>query len=272
MTELNYSGELAYLDNSLFFDEGDDNYPFPPKQSRKNKRSNRKERRRQRREEEQKRQEALNLINIKPKTDNQKTIFNEYDKGQHLLIHGYAGTGKTYCAVYKALQDLMSGRYEKIIIIRSAVATRDLGFLPGDEKKKIEVFERPFKPIFAELLGNKNAYEILKKQEKVVFDSTSFQRGLTFDNAIIIVDEAQSMVEHEINTLMTRLGNNAKIVICGDYRQNDLSKGREVSYMSSLIKIAKKMNLFSTVDMKEDDIVRSGFVKDWILTKERLAL
>lgn len=276
MTDLDYSREtLDYVDQVHLFDQHKDNdpIPFPSKKSNKRKRSTRKERRQHREEDEQKRNN-LHLGKVKPKTDNQKLIFDEYDANQNILIHGYAGTGKTFCAIYKAMQDVMNedSKFEKLIIIRSAVATRDLGFLPGDEKKKIEVFERPFKPIFAELFHNKNAYDILTKKEKVSFDSTSFQRGLTFNNAIVIVDEAQSMVDHEVNTIMTRMGENSKVVICGDYRQNDLSKGREVSYMPSLIKIAMKMNSFSVIDMKEEDIVRGPFVKDWIITKERLGL
>ncbi len=218
---------------------------------------------------------GLRLRNIQPKTENQSHIFSAYNDGSHVLSYGYAGTGKTFLFMFLSLQELLDGdgQYNKIIIVRSVVPTRAMGFLPGDEKKKSEVYEAPYMDICNELFSRGDAYSILKQNNKIEFTTTSFLRGTTFRDAIVIVDEAQNMNDGEFGTVITRMGENTRLMISGDYRQNDLAKSRtEESYMPQLIKIIGRMDLFESVEMGIDDIVRGPLVKQWIIAKESLGL
>lgn len=210
-----------------------------------------------------------NLRQFKALTENQKLAYDGYKQGTNLCITGYAGTGKTYIALSLALEELESLEKYRIAIYRSSVASRDIGFLPGTEAEKMEVYEKPYTCIINQLLGRDDAYGILKTKRQVTFESTSFLRGITLDNTIVIVDEAQNMDDGEINTLMTRLGKNSKVIICGDIRQNDLAFNK--SGLGFLKKVLTKMpNYFTMVDMQQDDIVRSGFVKQWIIAVEEM--
>ena len=189
------------------------------------------------------------------------------------MIHGLPGTGKTYLSMYLSLSDIISGHYDKIIIFRSAVATRDIGFLPGSAKDKVKEFEAPYSEICSKLFDRDDIYHLLKMRKMVEFRPTSFIRGITFDNAIIIVDEVQNLNDHEVSSVITRMGNNSKIIMCGDFRQSDfVTKGAEESGIKNLFKTTKLMPSFSHVELGIDDIVRSGIVKEYIQARYELGL
>jgi len=218
--------------------------------------------------------ERFQLKKVIPLTTNQAKCFNAYYAGKHLNLHGYAGTGKTYISFYLALKDVLTNDspYDKVIIIRSVVQSRDMGFLPGSTKEKTKVFEEPYKQIADDLFGRGDGYDILKMKKLVEFTTTSFLRGLTFNDAIILVDETQNMNFQEIDTIMTRVGNNSRIIFCGDYRQTDLTKPTDFSGINDFIKIARKINTFEHIEFDKADIVRSGLVKDYIIQKTELGL
>lgn len=212
------------------------------------------------------------LKEINPLTETQDIVFGEYDNGKNLVLHGYAGTGKTYISLYLALETLLKKeeRYDKIIIVRSVVPSRDMGFLPGSAAEKARIYEEPYVEICNNLLGRGDGYEILKRNRVIDFTTTSFLRGLTFNNAIVIVDEIQNMQFSEIDTVMTRLGDNTRVIFCGDYRQTDFKKEDEKSGLMKFMKILKRMSNFAHIEFLEGDIVRSGIVKDYIIKKARL--
>ncbi len=213
---------------------------------------------------------SLDLKEIEAKTDNQERALTYYDQNRNLIMYGQAGTGKTYLACFMALNDLLytDGRYKKVVIVRSIVSTRDMGFMPGNLTEKSSYYEAPYYGIFADLFGRGDAYEILKSRGMVEFTTTSFLRGNTFDNCILIFDEAQNTTDHECNTLITRMGENSKIIICGDSKQCDLNtrKSEESGFMK-LVTIARKMNRFNTVEFTIDDIVRSAFIKEYLIQR-----
>lgn len=232
--------------------------------TRKNNRNKRKDKRK----EKYKVTAPMDLISIKPRTQNQKRTFEEYAKNKNLLLHGVAGTGKTFISLYLALKELYSpnNTKENIIIVRSVVPSRDMGFLPGNQKEKAKAYEAPYYSIFTELFNRGDAYEYLKKRESVNFLSTSFIRGTTFTNSIIVVDECQNMNWQELDTVMTRIGSNSKIIFSGDFRQSDL-KINERDDLKKFINILSNMNDFSHIEFAVDDIVRSDIVKDYIVEK-----
>jgi len=211
---------------------------------------------------------------IKPLTPTQEELFQSYRSDNNIAAIGTAGTGKTMCALYLALNDvLQKGEYEKVVVIRSAVQTREQGFMPGSKAQKEAVFEQPYTDIVNDLFGRGDAYQVLKSKGMMKFMTSSFVRGLTFDNTIIIVDECQSMTYHELDTIITRVGESSKIVFCGDTKQDDLeiSKNRaDVSGLVDFLRVLKSVNSFDCIQFTPDDIVRSGLVKDYILAKERL--
>jgi len=218
----------------------------------------------------------FSLANVSPLTDNQEGAFHANGSGKNILLYGVAGTGKTFLASYFALNDLLSGMAKRIIIVRSAVTTRDQGFLPGTLQEKMALYEAPYREIFAELCGGRrDVYDLLKKRDYLEFMSTSFIRGVTFDDAIIIVDEVQNCTDHEINSVLTRVGKNTRVILCGDHRQDDLKmtgKKNQVSGIENLIKVARFMDSFSLVEFGVKDIVRSGFVKEYIIARINLGL
>lgn len=224
--------------------------------------------------ETQKKAAHFELRHIKPLTPNQEKTFNLYRQGYHLMLHGAPGTGKTFCALYLALNEILTGnsQYDKIIIIRSVVPSRDMGFLPGSMKEKIQVYEEPYREICDTLFGRGDGYDILKMKGLVHFTSTSFLRGITFNNSIVVLDEAQNLESHETHTVMTRLGDNSKIIICGDFKQTDLIKKYEKEGITRLMKIIGEINTFSHIQFETQDIIRSGLVRDYILAKEKLGL
>ena len=211
------------------------------------------------------------LKTFDPLTNNQKLFFDAYKRGDYFVaLHGVAGTGKTFCALYKALEEVLdkSNPFHKIIIVRSAVQSRDMGHLPGDVAEKMEIYQQPYQQICHTLFGRKDAYQRLEEQGYVEFISTSFIRGMSFDDAIIIVDEMQNLTFEEIDTVMTRVGYRSKIIWCGDYRQTDLNKKKnDMSGILKFFDIAMHMNAFTRIEFTADDIVRSSLVKDYILAK-----
>lgn len=208
---------------------------------------------------------------IRPMNETQREFFESYILGNHVVGNGSAGTGKSFLSVYLALTDVLDVEkpQHRLIIIRSAVASRDIGHLPGSIEEKMAVYEEPYKAIVGNLMSKNNAYTDMKDAGKIEFMPTSFVRGLTWDNAVVVVDEAQSMTFHEINSVITRLGHNSKIIICGDIAQNDLiTKKQDQSGFNRMLAIAGKMDSFDIVTFTRHDIVRSKFVKDWICAAE----
>lgn len=219
----------------------------------------------------QQQQNHFSLRTISPLTLNQSSTFKAFEQGKHLLLHGVAGTGKTYISLYLALNEVLNkSRYKQIVIIRSVVPSRDMGFLPGTAKDKARVYEDPYKMICDDLFSRGDGYEILKTKRLVDFNTTSFLRGVTFNDAIIIVDECQNMIGQELDTVMTRVGNNCRIVFCGDFRQTDLAKHEEKRGLLTFMNILDKMSCFEKIEFGKEDIVRSALVKSYIISKLEL--
>jgi phosphate starvation-inducible protein PhoH and related proteins len=207
----------------------------------------------------------LDLQQIEPLTQNQLKAF---ESEKNLVLHGVAGTGKTFISCYLAFDDMIKQEYQKLVIIRSAVSTRDIGFLPGNEKEKAHVYEEPYKDICIELFQRGDAYEILKTKGLVHFMTTSFIRGVTLRNATILIDECQNMSFHELDSIITRVGHGCRVIFCGDFRQSDLKQNG----LKDFIRILKAMDSFDLVDFEINDIVRSNFVKSYITAKTELGL
>jgi len=216
------------------------------------------------------------LKHIQPITDNQVITFNAFDQGDNLFLHGCAGTGKTFISIYLALKEIQNGRSRrrKLIIIRTAQSSKDIGFLPGTEKQKLEVYEAPYKAICAELYHRDDAYDILKQKGIIEFHSTSYLRGTTINDAIILVDEVQNQRYVELRTVLTRTGDHSRIILCGDTKQDDLTSDRykEASGLKDMMKVFTFMGSMTTVQFEIDDIVRSGFVRDFIIAENKLGL
>ena len=220
------------------------------------------------------------MRDIEPLTDNQKALFEAYAKDQNLVAYGVAGTGKTFITLYNALQDVLNPDtpYEKVYIVRSLVATREIGFLPGDHEDKSNLYQIPYKAMvkymfempteadFNMLYGN------LKAQDTIDFWSTSFIRGTTFDKTIVIVDEFQNLNYHELDSIMTRVGAQSKIMFCGDATQSDLIKQNERNGIIDFMRILRIMSSVDVIEFGVEDIVRSGLVKEYILAKLELGL
>ena len=220
------------------------------------------------------------LLDIEPITDNQKKLFDSYAEGKHLVAYGTAGTGKTFISLYNALADVLDETtpYERIYLVRSLVSTREIGFLPGDHEDKADIYQIPYKNMvkymfqmptdadFEMLYGN------LKAQETIKFWSTSFIRGTTLDNAIVIVDEFQNLNFHELDSIITRIGENSRIIFCGDASQTDLVKTNDRNGIHDFLNILRKMPSFDIIEYGIDDIVRSGLVKEYIISKLEVGL
>lgn len=216
-----------------------------------------------------KEQTHFKLRQIKPLTTTQEEVFQEFFQNQNLVLHGVAGTGKTFVSLYLALNEILraSASYDKIIILRSVVPSRDIGFLPGSLKEKTEIYEEPYKIICNELFQRGDGYDNLRQKHVIEFCVTSFLRGLTFNNCIIIVDEMQNMSYQELTTIITRVGDNCRIVFCGDYEQTDLHKEKEREGLKHFINIIKEMNEFTFIQFNYHDIVRSPLVKNFIIAE-----
>jgi phosphate starvation-inducible PhoH-like protein len=221
------------------------------------------------------------MVDIKPLTDNQEKFFEAYRAGKNMFAYGAAGTGKTFVALYLALKDVLDQftPYEKVYVVRSLVSTREIGFLPGDHDDKAALYQIPYKNMVKYMfeMQDENEFEMLygalKAQETIRFWSTSFIRGTTMDNCIIIVDEMQNLNFHELDSIITRVGENCKIVFCGDAAQSDLVKTNERNGILDFMKIIQAMtDDFTCVEYDVNDIVRSGFVRNYIMTKIALGI
>jgi len=215
------------------------------------------------------------LVDIDPLTDNQKKLFDSYAEDKHLIAYGCAGTGKTFITLYNALQDVLcdSTPYERIYLVRSLVSTREIGFLPGTYEDKSDIYQIPYKNMVKYMFQMPTdsdfemLYANLKAQETIKFWSTSFLRGTTLDNAIVIVDEFQNLNFHELDSIITRVGENTKICFCGDATQSDLQKTNERNGIIDFMRILRAMPSFDIIEFGLDDIVRSGLVKEYIVAK-----
>lgn len=215
------------------------------------------------------------LKHVKPLNANQQRMFDTYMSGQHIVGIGSAGTGKTYLACWLALLSVLDRieSVDHIILIRSAVPTRDVGFLPGTLEEKASMYELPYKDIFADLMGRPTSYDHMKEAGVIQFHTTSYVRGLTWDNAIIIVDEAQNATFHELNSIATRVGSNSRLVVVGDLIQTDLRKKHEETGLDKFVGAAGMMQKhFAVTEFTSADIVRSEFVREWIKACEKLQI
>jgi predicted ribonuclease YlaK len=228
-----------------------------------------------------KRRKPINMDlmrDIEPLTENQKILYKSYESNKNIVAYGAAGTGKTFITLYNALQDVLDERspYEKIYIVRSLVATREIGFLPGDHEDKSSLYQIPYKNMVKYMfqMPDEASFEMLygnlKTQGTISFWSTSFIRGTTLDNAIIIVDEFQNLNFHELDSIITRVGENSKILFCGDATQSDLVKTNEKNGIIDFMRVLRIMPSFDIVEFGAEDIVRSGLVKEYILAKMEL--
>lgn len=211
---------------------------------------------------------------IQPKTEAQEAAFDAFEDGYNLMLHGCAGTGKSFLALLFALKSVLDKNtpQTKVILIRSAVPSREQGFQPGTQRDKEAVYETPYPPICNQIIGRGDAYQILKQKGMLEFTSTSFLRSETFDNAYIIVDEAQNMTFQELDTIFTRAGNNSKFVICGDTKQTDLWKKHDQSGLSEFMKILDRLEAFDFIEFYPEDVVRSGLVRAYLIEKHKLGL
>ena len=220
------------------------------------------------------------LVDIEPLTENQRKLFKAYEEGKHLVAYGAAGTGKTFITLYNALKDVFDETtpYEQIYVVRSLVATREIGFLPGDHEDKSSLYQIPYKNMVKYMFQMPTdadfemLYSNLKAQDTISFWSTSFIRGTTLDKAIIIVDEFQNLNFHELDSIITRVGEDSKIMFCGDATQSDLIKTNERNGIIDFMTILRAMPSIDIIEFGVDDIVRSGLCKEYLLAKIDLGL
>lgn len=219
---------------------------------------------------------GLSINSFWPKTDNQGKVFDLYQEDKNLLLYGTAGTGKTFLSLYLSLKEILSGNScrKKLIIYRTAQPTKQIGFLPGDEKEKAAVYEAPYRGLCEVLFGRADAYEVLKQRGVIDFRLTSFVGGTTIDNAIILIDEVQNMSTVEWFHVLSRTGLNSKVMLCGDSKQDVLTNKRfnETSGFQELLKVSEDIPSMESVQFNIDDIVRSGFVRELIESMEKHGL
>lgn len=208
---------------------------------------------------------GLQLEEIEPLTKNQLIAF---ESEKNLVLHGVAGTGKTFISCYLAFDDMVKKQYSNLVIIRSAVPTRDIGFLPGSEKEKASVYEEPYKEVANELFNRGDAYQILKTKGLVHFMTTSYIRGITLKDSVILIDECQNMTFQELDSIITRVGKYCRVMFCGDFEQSDLKNNGLMSF----IRILETMGAFDMVNFEVQDIVRSDFVKEYLIAKKEIGL
>lgn len=209
---------------------------------------------------------------IEPITKNQRKVFDAYENDDNIVMSGAAGSGKTFLALALALEDILDkeNTYDRVIIVRSAVPTRDMGFLPGSREEKEAAYLLPYQGAMAELFDDSDAWKKLSAQGAVEFLTTSFIRGITLSDAIVIIDEMQNLTFHELDSVITRIGRNCKFIMCGDYYQSDFSREGDKQGIMKFLNIVDHMKYFTHVQFSWEDIVRSDFVREYIMTKEHL--
>ena len=220
------------------------------------------------------------FLDVNPITENQQLFFDEWNKEKNLFAYGAAGTGKTFIALYLALKDVIDEEtpYEKVYIVRSLVSTREIGFLPGTHEDKSELYQIPYKNMVRNMFHMPDQasfdmlYDNLKNQETISFWSTSFLRGTTLDDSIVIVDESQNLNFHELDSIITRVGQDSKIIFCGDINQSDLQRTNERNGILDFQRILQGMEEFEEIEFGISDIVRSGLVKSYLISKMTLGL
>ena len=215
------------------------------------------------------------LLDIEPLTPAQDKVFADWANDKNLYLYGAAGTGKTFVALYLALRAVFDDHtpYDKIYIVRSLVATREIGFLPGDHEDKSFLYQIPYKQMVQYMFempdddSFENLYNNLKVQDTISFWSTSFIRGTTLDRSIVIVDECQNLNFHELDSIMTRVGEDTKIMFCGDALQSDLVKTNERNGVYNFLGIIRNMEEFGVTEFGIPDIVRSGLIRSYLIAK-----
>jgi len=211
------------------------------------------------------------LRRVFPITESQKELYTSYINGYNVCAAGSAGTGKSYLALYLAFDDILNAdtQCDHVIIVRSAVPTRNIGFKPGTTEEKLAEYETPYIDICTDLFRRKSTYGDMKKANLLTFVDTSCIRGQTWNDAVVIIEEVENMNFHEINSVMTRIGKNSKVIITGDIKQTDLlSSNKDTSGMVEALRVLERIPSFKTVQFTRNDIVRSGFVRDWIIAVE----
>jgi phosphate starvation-inducible PhoH-like protein len=210
------------------------------------------------------------LITLDPLTKSQEAVFASWKDGFNLVLSGSAGTGKTYISTYLSLLDIMDKNKpeQKLVIVRSAVPTRDMGFLPGTQEEKEDAYKAPYYAILSQLFEDKDAWKKIEVAKQIEFLTTSFIRGITLTDCIVLIDESQNLTYHELCSVITRLGHNTKIILCGDYYQSDFTRNGDREGLEKFTKILENMKLFDHIEFTWEDIVRSGLVRDFIMTKE----
>lgn len=211
----------------------------------------------------------LLAVSFNPATQAQSEAAYDFREGRNLLLTGYTGTGKTFLAIALGLELMQEGEIDQIVVFRSAVPSRDIGFMPGDETEKMSAYEEAIKEAVNTVARRGDAYEIMKQKGRIKFLSTSFQRGMNYRNTLVIIDEVQNCTDNEINTVVTRLSHNSRIILCGDFRQTD-ARGHESGFKGMVATIQKLPQHFSVIDFGINDIIRSGLVRDWIIATEEL--
>ncbi len=214
------------------------------------------------------------LLEYEPITSNQGLAYDAWANDYNLVLTGSAGTGKTFMGMYLALEEVLDPDTvpDQLVILRSMVPTRDMGFLPGSKEEKEDVFLSPYKAIANELFGETQSYNKAVTAKKIRFESTSFIRGLTLDNCVILVDEMQNLNFHELDSVITRVGKNARVIMCGDYLQSDFKYDDDKGGIIKFLSIVERLKKFEIINFGWEDIVRSDFVRDYIMTKEMMEL
>lgn len=216
----------------------------------------------------------FNLRHFDPLTQNQRLTFEAFANEKNLMLHGIAGTGKSFLSMYLSLRQILAGseQYKKIVIVRTVVPTRDMGFLPGNTKEKTKVYEAPYYAICTELFGRGDSYDYLKNKGMIEFMSTSYIRGITLNDCIVIVDEMQNATMHELDSVITRVGHNCKVIFCGDFRQTDFTREHEKAGLGDFMRVVERMKSFSLIEFNANDIVRSALVKEYIILKDKMRI
>lgn len=203
-----------------------------------------------------------------PLTENQKRVLKS--RKDHLLVQGPAGTAKTYSVLARGLVKVSAGDVDQIIIIRSPVEIRKIGHLPGDADEKMDPYAAPYIGLLAEISPKMN-YRALVSKRLLCFTPTTFLRGTTFHNSFVIVDEYQNLSEHELDTVMTRVGQGTQLCVVGDpAAQSDLPR-HEQGEQADIIDTFASMECVDHVQFSVEDVVRSGFVKDYHIARSERA-